>query len=181
MIAILSTDKALLHMLSLEIARAGLAAGEAADATLWLLDLDRPPRPLPQKSTRYVIGFSATKAEDARADTLLPLPYPTEALQALLRRAHHTPEAAADIRYLPHTVLIGEQKIHLSPAEDCIFALLFAKRGEVVTADALRAALPASTADSNVLEVHISRLRRKLTNGGASLIRAVRGVGYRMM
>ena len=181
MIAILSTNKALLHMLSLEITRAGLIAGEAAGATLWLLDLDHPPRPLPPKSTQYVIGFSATRAEDARADTLLPLPYPTEALQALLRRANRTPDATTDIRYLPRTVLIGKQKIHLSPAEDCIFALLFAKRGEVVTTDTLRAALPASTADSNVLEVHISRLRRKLTNGGASLIRAVRGVGYRMM
>ena len=49
MIAILSTDALLAHMLHLEAARAGLAVCAPEEAALWLLDLDHPPRPFPAR------------------------------------------------------------------------------------------------------------------------------------
>ena len=62
-----------------------------------------------------------------------------------------------------------------------LFTLLLDRQGEVVAEDELLAALGDSTATANVLQVHIYRLRRKLSEGGASYIRAVRGKGYRLV
>lgn len=84
------------------------------------------------------------------------------------------------LRHLPGIALVGERRIHLSPAEERLFSLLLENRGQTVSVKDLLAALCESNATTNVLQVHMYRLRRKLSAGGASYIRAVRGVGYRM-
>lgn len=179
MIAILTTDPILSRMLTLEAKRGGISLASPEKAELWLLDLDHPPRPMPQGSAAYVIGFTAEEGTGARADLLLPLPYPTAALQDILRSYFHTGSDTA-LRHLPGIALVGEQRVHLSPAEERLFSLLLAHRGETVPLEQLINALPESNATTNVLQVHMYRLRRKLSLSGASYIRAVRGVGYRM-
>ena len=180
MIAILSTDPILSRMLTLEAARGGFSLVAAQQARLWLLDLDHPPRGLPPSRNAYVIGFTKEEAADSRADLTLPLPYPTKELQALFGAFAQKDGRKATLRHLPGIALVGESKVHLSPTEERLFTLLLDRRGEVVTEGELLAALGESTATANVLQVHIYRLRRKLSGGGASYIRAVRGKGYRL-
>ena len=180
MIAILSTDPLLSHMLTLEVARSGLSLCDAADAALWLLDLDHPPRPLPRQAQCYTVGFSATRKGDSRVDTLLPLPYSTKALQGLLLQLR-IGTAENGIGHLPRAAVMAGERVHLSPAEERIFQVLLAAKRQIVSLADLLDALADGSTDSNVLQVHISRLRRKLSSDGASRIRAVRGVGYRLI
>ncbi len=181
MIAILSTDPLLAHMLTLEVTRGGLSLCQADGAALWLLDLDHPPRPLPKARDCYTVGLSATRQSDSRADTILPLPYSTKKLQELLLQFRISTQSGKGIGHLPHAAVIGGAKIRLSPAEERIFQALLAAHGQVVSTAKLQNELEDGSTQSNVLQVHISRLRRKLTANGASRIRAVRGVGYRLI
>lgn len=180
MIAILSTDPILSRMLTLEAARGGFSLAAPEQARLWLWDLDHPPRGLSPDREAYVIGFTKEKADDARADFIFTLPYPTKDLQALLCAFAYKNEAKTALRHLPGIALVGEKKVHLSPTEERLFTLLLDRQGEVVAEEELLRALGDSTATANVLQVHIYRLRRKLSGDGASYIRAVRGKGYRL-
>ncbi len=180
MIAILSTDPILSRMLTLEAKRGGFSLTAPDAAALWLLDLDHPPRPLPTRGKVYVIGFSAGKAPTAHVDLLLPLPYPTDTLQSSLQTYANAGKSDTVLRHLPGVALVGTKKVPLSPAEESIYVLLLRHSGETVSEKELLAALGDSTATTNVLQVHIYRLRRKLSPNGASYIRAVRGKGYRM-
>lgn len=182
MIAILTVDEILKQMLTLEATRGGFSLVLPETATVWLLDLDHPPRPLPQKFDGFSVGFSRTLTTHTRADLVLPLPYSTEELQKILKAAHTKSGIGSEVRHLPGMALINGKKIELSPTEERIFALLLAKRGQTVSETELTHALGESTATSNVLQVHIYRLRRKLMqipDSGITL-RAMRGVGYRI-
>ena len=55
--------------------------------------------------------------------------------------------------------------------------------GRIVSHDELAAVLynREATAYERSITVHISQLRKKLDNGGETLIRSVRGVGYRFV
>ena len=178
MIAILTTDPILARMLTLEAARAELPVTAPDEARVWLLDLDHPPR-VPKNSRAYVIGFTAKEAKASGADLILPLPYPSAMLRQALK-SYFAPQGDSPLRHLPGIALVGEVRVHLSPAEEKLFALLLARRGTAVPTEELLAALPESEAKTNVLQVHMYRLRRKLSLGGASPLFAVRGVGYRL-
>lgn len=67
--------------------------------------------------------------------------------------------------------------VHLTPKECRILQVLMAHAGEAVAREVLEATLHAwgQEFESNTLEVHVHRLRRKLPEAG---IRAVRGHGY---
>ena len=179
MIAILTTDPILARMLTLEAERGEFSLTSPEEATLWLLDLDHPPRPLPKGCGAYVIGFTAEGENTPQTDHVLPLPYPTKELQHILK-SYFAPREDLAPRHLPGIALIGERRVQLSPAEEKLFSLLLEKRGQTVPLEALLAALPESHAKTNVLQVHMYRLRRKLSTDGISYIRAVRGVGYRL-
>ena len=180
MIAILSTDPILSRMLTLEAKRGGFSLTAPENAALWLLDLDHPPRPLPTQNEAYVIGFSAQTKNTAHADLLFPLPYPTDTLQSTLQTYINAGKSDTVLRHLPGVALVGTKKVPLSPAEERLYVLLLRHCGETVSEAELLTALGDSTATTNVLQVHIYRLRRKLSPNGASYIRAVRGKGYRM-
>ena len=180
MIAILTTDEILKEMLHLEATRGNFNTEAPEKAAVWLLDLDHAPRTLPPRAEAFVIGFSRTLSAHPRADVLLPLPYPTEELQAILAECHAKGRDKAEIRLLPGGALVDGQKISLSPAEERIFTLLLEKRGQTVSENELIAALSGSRASTNVLQVHIYRLRRKLAAVSTVTVRAVRGIGYRM-
>jgi len=179
LIAILTTDPILSRMLTLEAERGDFSLTEPDIAKLWLLDLDHPPRPLPKGAGAYVVGFTAEGESTLHADHVLPLPYPTAELQHILK-SYFAPREDRALRHLPGIALIGEKRVQLSPAEEKIFSLLLEKRGETVPLEALLEALPESHAKTNVLQVHMYRLRRKLSTDGISYIRAIRGVGYRL-
>ncbi|MBQ9802121.1 MAG: winged helix-turn-helix domain-containing protein [Clostridia bacterium] len=181
MIAILTTDPILARMLDLELQRGGFSATAPEDASLWLLDLDHPPRPFPPTTDAYVVGFRHEGSGSARADLVLPLPYPSAELQRILKCYAVKTADTVELRHLPGAALVSGKKVHLSPTEERIFEALLAKRGQTVSENELAATLGESAAASNVLQVHIYRLRRKLFANGASLIRAERGVGYRMI
>lgn len=181
MIAILTTDPILARMLDLELQRGGFSATSPEDANLWLLDLDHPPRPFPSMSTAYVVGFSREGSNSTRADLVLPLPYPSAELQSILKCFTVGNTQISELRHLPGIALVDGKKVRLSPTEERIFKALLAKRGQTVSEKELSSTLGASPATTNVLQVHIYRLRRKLFANGASLIRAERGVGYRLV
>ena len=179
MIAILTTDPILSRMLTLEAERGEFSLTTPENATLWLLDLDHPPRPLPKSTGAYVIGFTAEGESPLHRDCVLPLPYPTAELQHILK-SYFTPHEDRVPRHLPGIAMVAGRRIALSPAEEKLFSLLLEHQGKTVPFKTLLAALPESHAKTNVLQVHMYRLRRKLSEGGVSYIRAVRGVGYRL-
>lgn len=69
------------------------------------------------------------------------------------------------------------QFVHLTPRECRLLQVLMANAGQAVHRDELEAALHVwgQEFESNTLDVHVHRLRRKLPDAG---IRAVRGYGY---
>ncbi len=175
MIAIFTDNPILGRMLTLEVTRHGFSLTTPDKARILLVDFDCPPKHVPSKKEGVtLIGFSAQNCEKHRADLLLPLPYPSKELgEALYRYTSARQEGTA-------STALREVGKHLSPAEEKIFKLLLEKQGQTVTKEELQALLSESEASSNVLSVHIYRLRQKLSGDGASYIRAVRGIGYRL-
>lgn len=177
MIAILSTDPVLYRMLQLELSRQKMVECPPALATVWLLDLQSKPHPMPKRPRELtVIGLGDTGA-GRDADVYLPLPYDTDELQALLAQlARKSAEALPRLRHLPRLLMVNDQKIRLSPAEDKILSLLLAANGEAVPEATLAAAL-SDESTANILQVHVYRLRKKLARD-AHLIQTVHGKGY---
>jgi len=106
----------------------------------------------------------------------------TARLRALVRRAHGRPEpllTLGEIALNPaaRSVTRAGQAIELTPREFDLLHLLLETTDRVLTRRTLEEQLYTwnDAVDSNALEVHIHRLRKKL---GIDLIRTVRGVGY---
>jgi DNA-binding response OmpR family regulator len=76
-----------------------------------------------------------------------------------------------------HRVTLAGQPLELSPREFALLATLLENAGRVLTRSQLEASLYGwhDEPESNVLEVHIHHLRRKL---GTDLIKTLRGIGY---
>jgi DNA-binding response OmpR family regulator len=74
------------------------------------------------------------------------------------------------------------QEINLSPKETLLLELLMRNAGQTVTRAMITEVVwgPAYNDLSNLIEVFVNRLRRKIEGGGASLITTVRGIGYSM-
>jgi DNA-binding response OmpR family regulator len=105
-------------------------------------------------------------------------------LRALLRRAGASePLELGGLRVDPvgHAVMLGDQRVALTPTEFRLLAALAAGSGDAVRRRTLiAAAWPAGAiVHDNTLDVYIARLRRKLsTLEGAQRIETVHGVGY---
>lgn len=108
-------------------------------------------------------------------------------LQAIHRRAgpHREPVLSAGgvtIDLAAHRVTVGEVAVELSQKQFALLELLLRNRGQAVTrAMILEKVFGYSYAsNTNIVDVHISHLRQKLTVPGSTLrIETVRGVGYR--
>ena len=175
MIAILAENKLRARMLTLEVERHGFSLTTPDNASILLVDFDCPPKHAPHKKEGVtVIGFSDSGRKGHRADLLFTLPYSSRELGEVLSRLVLTKQNNTE-----NTETVPKNT-HLSPAEEKIFRLLLEKQGQTVTKEELLALLSESEANSNVLTVHIYRLRQKLSGDGASCIRAVRGIGYRL-
>jgi len=127
---------------------------------------------------------------DAGADDYLGKPFAVvellARLRSLVRRGHGNAEPVlilADLRLDPaaKTVERGGRAIALSPREFQLLEYLLRRSGGVVSRSELWEHLYDMTSDSssNVLDVLIARLRKKLqAAGGPELIHTRRGYGY---
>jgi two-component system OmpR family response regulator len=68
--------------------------------------------------------------------------------------------------------------VRLTPREFTLLERLMASPGEVIGKRALRAAIGAEDKTENLVEVHMSSLRRKLETSGPAVVHTVHGSGY---
>ena len=127
-------------------------------------------------------------ALDAGADACIDKPYDFVSLEAhvrsLLRRApwlartvHHVGPLVVDED--AHVVLVDDDQVSLSAKEFSLLAMLARHSGAVLSKRVLLEQLWGyDTYDENLVEVHLSSLRRRLPSDASRLIRTIRGVGY---
>ncbi|HEY0411760.1 MAG TPA: response regulator transcription factor [Allosphingosinicella sp.] len=113
-------------------------------------------------------------------------------VNALLRRGEGRASGAADLRLsvgdleidpLARTVRRGGRRIELKPREYRLLEYLARNEGRVVTRTMLLEQVWDYHFDpgTNVIDVHVSRLRRKLEEGfDQPILHTVRGAGYRL-
>ena len=80
-----------------------------------------------------------------------------------------------------HEVELESEPIDLTPKEFALLRLLLEHRGEVMSSDSIALEIwgHETFGSRNFVEAHVSRLRRKLQDAGASdALETVRGVGY---
>ena len=184
--------------------RRGLGAAIDGRRDLVLLDVMLPGldgfevlRMLRRRSQEPVIMLTARTAKADRleglgagADDYVPKPFdPDELLarvRAVLRRAGAAPKpvaplAAEGIRLIPpaRAVRVGDEVVPTTTFEYDILEYLVRAAGRVVSRDELTAALyhRRSSPFDRAIDVHVSRLRKKLGPMGAA-VRTVRGAGY---
>ena len=163
-----------------------------ADGTALLGRLRQPRAELPDATLPVLIMTardevaSRIEALDLGADDYLTKPFDPDELAARVRalrrraagRAHPTLRHG-DLQVNPaaRTVSRAGQPVELSAREFSILLALLEASPQVLSRSAIEAKLYdwASALDSNAIEVHVHKLRRKL---GEGLIRTVRGVGY---
>lgn len=166
---------------------------EDGDGTELLRRLRQAPAGrLPDAATPVLIMTArdqvASRIEglDLGADDYLTKPFDPDELaarmRALARRA--AGRAQATLRYgtleidpAAHTVRRAGEPVELSAREFSVLMALMEARPRVLSRAQIEAKLYNwdSALESNAIEVHVHRLRRKL---GEAIVRTVRGVGY---
>jgi two-component system OmpR family response regulator len=113
-------------------------------------------------------------------------------LEAVRRRGAATPGDAPvtrlafddlEVDLLSRKVTRGGRRIELQPREFRLLEFLLRHQGQVVTRTMLLEGVWDYHFDpgTNVIDVHVSRLRKKLDDHGArALLHTVRGAGYRL-
>jgi DNA-binding response OmpR family regulator len=128
---------------------------------------------------------------DGGADDYLVKPFAFEELvariRALARRRLSFSQptlkvADVELDTVTRRVRKEGQEINLSPKETLLLELLMRNAGQTVTRTMIVEVVwgPAYNDLSNLIEVFVNRLRRKIEGGGVSLITTVRGAGYSM-
>jgi DNA-binding response OmpR family regulator len=174
-------------------------------ADLVILDLQLPDRSgfdlLPELRARArapilvvtarVLGEDKVRALDLGADDYITKPFWAAELfarlRALLRRAGSESQASGlqlygelRIDVTAREVFVGGEGCRLTPTEFNLLRHLAARPGQALRHEQLMdAVLPREDSATEALQVHVSRLRRKLGREGWR-IRTVWGIGYRL-
>lgn len=125
---------------------------------------------------------------DAGADDYMIKPFDlaelSSRLKAVARRYSGNPNPLVEIGELQidlaaRTVKRGSRTVELTAREWALFEAFIQRPGIAMTKSQLEDRLYAfgTEVESNTIEVHVSRLRKKL---GYSIIDTVRGIGYRL-
>jgi DNA-binding response OmpR family regulator len=128
---------------------------------------------------------------DCGADDYLIKPFSFDVLIARLRAILRRPKSTlplefsvGDIRLNPATkkVFRKNKEINLTLKEFGLLEYLMRNKGVAVSRDQILSSIWDFAFDSfaNVVDVHITNLRKKLGDKDAKIIQTVRGVGYRM-
>lgn len=125
---------------------------------------------------------------NAGADDYLPKPFDFDELLAriwaLIRRSKHQPFpliSIADLTLDPkaQTVTRQNQSIALTTREYQLLAYLAYNQGRVISRSEIVEHLPDLSSDSNLIDVHISKLRQKIDGAfEPKLLQTIRGRGY---
>lgn len=168
----------------------GLPDGDGLTLCRELRERELPVRVLMLTARDTVVDKVA--GLDAGADDYLAKPFDFDELSARVRALLRRPVAASapvlsagDVRLDPaaHRVWRGDVTIPLTTREFSLLHYLLSRKGEVVTrSDILEHVWdPFYDGLSNVVEVHIASLRRKLDlPGRPAPIDTLRGAGYRI-
>jgi DNA-binding response OmpR family regulator len=184
----------------------GLALSAATDdfrPDLAVLDVRLPVGPggyamartLRSRSTMPILFLTAADAVEDRlagfeagADDYLIKPFSMAELlarvQALLRRSGRVASSSWQLSDLvvdeeAHTVARGGVALELTKTEYELLVTLAHNVGKVLSKTQLLTSVWGFEAyDTNLVEVHMSALRRKLESVGPRLVHTVRGVGY---
>lgn len=187
---------------------AALAMARAAAYALVLLDRRLPTldglevcRALREEGCAALVlmltarGALQDRVEGLRggADDYLAKPFAFDELlarmQALLRRAAGPPPAdpvlhVGDLRLDPEAKRAwrGQRELQLTKREFALLAFLMANAGSIVSRERLLSGVWQTTFDpgSNLVDVYVRYLRRKLGDDEGAVVQTVRGFGYRM-
>ena len=128
---------------------------------------------------------------DAGADDYVTKPFFLDELLARLRAFDRRPGVCSDgllragaLWWDParQRAGLGSTEIALTVRQGAVFEVLMRHPGQILTRGAIADAAWDGTLDlaSNVIDVHVGALRRKLSGLGVPVIQTVRGLGYRL-
>jgi two-component system OmpR family response regulator len=126
---------------------------------------------------------------DSGADDYLVKPFAFEELVARIRTLLRRPGGARPVELVVGDLVLepaarrvtrAGETIELTTREFALLELLMRNAGTVLSRDTILDHVWDDAFDSfsNVVDVHVRNLRRKIDRGGPSLIETVRGVGY---
>jgi len=130
------------------------------------------------------------------ADDYLPKPFNARELlariRAILRRSVSSARSeqavlraeGLELNRAARTVLLGGQKLDLTDVEFALLEALLRSPGKVVSREEMSEAVLGRQFHpfDRSLDMHVSRLRRKLAEGGGSeeMVKTIRGAGYQL-